>query len=91
MVSATPVPRSVNPAHPLRAADGITITPHSSGEADTFRFGLSQFLDEARTLCGIKHGQVPSRRRAGRGHDVLLDQTVQHRSGVRTLQRPVAQ
>jgi serine/threonine protein kinase len=42
----------------VRAADGVTITPHSSGESDTFRFGLSQFLDEARTLARLDHPNI---------------------------------
>jgi C-terminal peptidase prc len=42
----------------LRAADGLTIAPHSTEDADTFRFGLSQFLEEARTLARLDHPNI---------------------------------
>jgi serine/threonine protein kinase len=42
----------------VRAADGLTIAPHSTEDADTFRFGLSQFLEEARTLARLDHPNI---------------------------------
>jgi hypothetical protein len=38
-----------------RAADGTTVTPDSTDDAEGFRYGLEQFQTEARTLARLDH------------------------------------
>ncbi|EIC22776.1 protein kinase domain-containing protein [Thiorhodovibrio frisius] len=39
----------------VRAQDSCTLHPHSSDETNLFRYGLEQFLAEARTLAKLDH------------------------------------
>ena len=39
----------------VRAQDSRTLHPHSHEETDLFRYGLEQFLNEARTLAQLDH------------------------------------
>jgi len=41
-----------------RDFDRKTVIPHSSDESDQFKFGLVQFINEARTLAKIDHANV---------------------------------
>ena len=41
-----------------RAADHVTLFPHSREENEPFRFGLEKFLEEARTLARFDHPNI---------------------------------
>ncbi|MGH8454361.1 MAG: serine/threonine protein kinase, partial [Nevskiales bacterium] len=37
---------------------GLTVSPKSAGDADSYRWGLDRFLEEARTLARFKHANI---------------------------------
>jgi serine/threonine protein kinase len=41
-----------------RGTDGDTVLPHGSDEGELFRYGLGQFLTEARTLAKLDHPNI---------------------------------
>ncbi|WP_295882312.1 protein kinase [uncultured Thiohalocapsa sp.] len=42
----------------MRGADGTTVVPQSAEEDQLFRYGLAQFLEEARTLAKLDHPNI---------------------------------
>ena len=42
----------------LRAGDGLTVIPQGTEEGELFRYGLGQFLTEARTLAKLDHPNI---------------------------------
>lgn len=39
-------------------AQGATVSPRSRGQADSYRWGLDRFIDEARTLARFRHRSI---------------------------------